>query len=233
MQRSGFWAAAAALCIAVTAHAAPVNLVPNGDFQQGNTLFTSDYGFSPAGNGSEGQYTVRSDPFPWNPFFISTFDHSLGTAAGSMMVVNGSPNAGDIVWRSQSIAVDAGQLYFFEAFVNNVCCQGFNFGPGSESILEFSLMLDGGAPNVLGTIATNLALAGTWEGLSTSFTPGTSGDVVLSLINRNTNRGGNDFAIDDVFFGTQSIVNPPSIPEPATLALLGFGMLGLGAARRR
>lgn len=225
---------AAVLSSAAPLSAAPVNLVPNGDFQQGNTLFTSDYSFSPGGNGAEGQYTVRSNPFPWNPFFKSTFDHTLGTADGLMMVANGSPVSGAVVWRSQTIAVDAGESYFFEAFVNNVCCEGFTFGPGSESILEFSLTLNGGAPIVLGTRTTNLALAGTWEGLSTTFNSVMDGDIVLSLINRNTNAGGNDFAVDDIFFGTESIVNPPpAIPEPATLALFGVGATLLGLWRRR
>ena len=210
---------------------AATNLVPNGDFEGGNILFTSGYAFTPASNSTEGEYTVRSNPFPWNGAFVSIGDHTSG--AGLMMVANGSPISGDVVWRSQSIAVGAATNYFFEAFVNNVCCAGFSYGPGSESILEFSLKFNADAPISLGTITTNLALAGTWEGLSTQYLSSGAGNVVLSLINRNTNRGGNDFAIDDVFFGTQSIVN--TIPEPETYAMLlaGLGLLGFVACRRK
>jgi hypothetical protein len=217
--------------LTTSAYAAPINLVPNGNFEAGNDgQFTSDYAFSPLANTTEGEYTVRSNPFPWNGAFVSIGDHTTG--AGLMMVANGSPESGDVVWRSQSIAVDAATNYFFEAFVNNVCCRGGSpFGPGSESILEFALSLDGGAPISLGTITTDLDLAGTWEGLSTQFPSGSAGQVVLSLINRNTNRGGNDFAIDDVFFGTESTVSP--VPEPFTLALVGIGLAGLALRRRR
>lgn len=229
--RARLLSATTAALFAATAHAVPINFVPNGAFEAGNTQFTSDYAFSPAVNTTEGEYTVRSNPFPWNGAFVSTGDHTSG--AGLMMVANGSPVSGAVVWQSQSIAVAAATNYFFEAFVNNVCCQGFTFGPGSESILEFSLSLDGGAPISLGTITTDLSLAGTWEGLSTQYLPSSAGNVVLSLINRNTNAGGNDFAIDDIFFGTESIVNPQQVPEPLTLSLLGIGLAGLGFSRRK
>jgi len=205
---------------------APINLVPNGDFEAGNSQFTSDYAFMPTANTVEGEYTVRSDPFPWNTSFVSVGDHTSGT--GQMMVANGSAIPGAVVWQSQAIAVTAATNYFFEAFVNNVCCDGFTFGPGSESILEFSISQDGGTPISLGTITTNLALAGTWEGLSTQYLAGTAGSVVLSLINQNTNVGGNDFAIDDVFFGVES-----TVPEPQVVLLLGFGLAGLCFARKR
>ena len=69
-----------------------------------------------------------------------------------MMIVNGSPLDGALVWKSQSIAVSAATNYFFEAFVNNVCCENFSFGPGSESILDFSLSFNGGDLTSLGTI---------------------------------------------------------------------------------
>ena len=229
--RARLLGAATVALFAATAHAVPINFVPNGDFEAGNTLFTSDYAFSPVSNTTEGQYTVRSNPFPWNAQFVSTGDHPSGV--GLMMVANGSPVSGAVVWQSQAIAVTAATNYFFEAFVNNVCCQTFTFGPGSESILEFSLSLNGGAAISLGIITTDLSLAGTWEGLSKQYLPSSTGNVVLSLINRNTNAGGNDFAIDDIFFGTESIVNPPQVPEPLTLSLLGIGLAGLVFSRRR
>jgi hypothetical protein len=212
--------------------AAP-NLVANGNFETGNTLFSSDYSYTPGVNSTEGQYTVRSNPYPWNGAFVSVGDHTSGS--GLMMVANGSPVSGAVVWQSRSIAVSASTNYFFEAFVNNVCCSTSTYGPGSQSILDFSLSLNSGGPISLGTVTTNYNLAGTWEGLSTSYLSSGAGNVVLSLINRNTNAGGNDFAVDDISFGTQSIVNPPPVPEPETYAMMmaGLGLLGVVARRRK
>lgn len=210
--------------------AAP-NLVANGSFEAGNTLFSSSYTYA-GGNAFEGQYNVLSNPYPWNGQFVSIGDHTSGS--GLMMVANGSPVSGAVVWQSQSISISASTNYFFEAFVNNVCCQNFSFGPGSESILEFSLSFNGGGAISLGTITTNLALAGAWEGLSTNYLSGSAGNVVLSLVNRNTNPGGNDFAVDDIFFGTESTVNLAPVPEPETYAMMlaGLGLIGLIARRR-
>ena len=95
------------------------NLVPNGDFESGNTQFGSDYTFSPASNTAAAQYTIRTDPFPWNPFFISAGDHTSGS--GNMFVGNGAP-AEERVWFSSAIPVMPDTDYFFESWVMNVCC---------------------------------------------------------------------------------------------------------------
>ena len=216
----------AALAFAWGAAANAQNLVVNGDFEAGNSGFSSDYAFAPASNTTEGQYTVRSNPFPWNGLFISAADHTTGS--GLMYVGNGSPVDGSVVWRSGSIGVTANTDYFFEAFVMNVCCSG-PFAGNSPSILEF--LVEGTATESLGIATTDITLAGTWEGLSKSWNSGANTSVVLSLINRNTAAAGNDFAIDDVFLGTTSTVTP--IPEPETYALMLLGLGAVGAVARR
>ena len=220
-------ASIAALSLASAAQAQ--NLITNGDFEAGNTGFASGYDYTPATNTDEGQYTVRTNPYPWNSAFVSMGDHTTGT--GNMYVGNGSGTAGDWVWQSGPIAISAGTDYFFEAFVANVCCYVGYPGDNSAPILDFSISLDGGAPILLGTKTIPLSPAGIWYGLSTSFNSGGATSAVLSLINANTAPGGNDFAVDDIFLGTNSTV----VPEPATWAMMimGFGAVGATMRRRR
>lgn len=223
--------AATTLALALASTAQAQNLVTNGDFEAGNTGFSSGYDHAPAGNTAEGQYTVRSNPYPWNDNFVSASDH---TPTGTLMFVgNGSGDLGDLVWQSGPIAISALTDYFFEAYVMNVCCQPGYTQPNSAPVLDFSIALDGGAPTLLKTLTIPLDPAGVWHGLSTSFNSGSATSAVLSLINANTSRGGNDFAVDDIFLGTESTVI--AVPEPATWAmmLLGFGAIGAALRTRR
>jgi hypothetical protein len=214
-------ASAVISAFALAAAASAANLVVNGDFEAGNSGFSSGYAYSPSANSTEGQYTVRSNPFPWNNLFISASDHTSGS--GLMFVGNGDPSDGEVVWQSAAITVTPNTDYFFEAFVMNVCCSSPLPG-NSPSVLEFSVT--GLTTESLGTKTTNLALAGTWEGLSTAWNSGSNTSVVLTLINRNTAAAGNDFAIDDIHFGTNS-----TVPEPAVALLLGAGALWLRGRR--
>ncbi len=219
--------AAVAMSLPAWASAAAPNLVPNGDFEAGNSSFSSDYGYAPGGNGAEAQYTVRTNPYPWNGAFVSLADHTTGS--GQMFVGNGSPIDGAIVWRSGSIDVLPDTDYFFEAFVSNVCCYVGYPGANSPAVLEFRVA----APAIvsLGTVATSLDFTGEWQGLGTTWNSGSATSVTLSLINRNTAAAGNDFAVDDIYFGTESTL--PPVPEPDTYALMALGLVALAATARR
>jgi hypothetical protein len=222
--RLAFVSALFALSIPATCRGA-ANLVVNGDFELGNAAFTSGYSYSPASNTSEAQYTVRTDPFPWNANFISHGDHTSGT--GNMFVGNGDPAAGSIVWQTLTpIAVVPNTNYFFESRAMNVCCYVGYPGANSPALLEFSVL--GNQVEPLGVIQTSLP-AGTWQFLGKSWNSGTNTSVYLQIINQNTAIGGNDFALDDIHFSTTS-----SLPEPANLLLACMGLAAfLSVLRRR
>lgn len=219
---------AVSLGVSRAAGAGPVNLVDNGDFSAGLVGFGSDYADTPSTGWNPATYTVTSDPGLWHPAFVDIGDHTTGT--GLMFVGNGSTTLGSTVWRSESISVASGQEYYFEAFVNNVCCDNF-LRTNGQSILDFTVAFNGGPAFSLGTRATDIQRPGVWQGLSTDWIAPTSGTVVLSLANLTPDYDANDFAIDDVYFGNETSL--PPVPEPATLALLLGGLPIARAAYKR
>ena len=66
------------------------NLIPNGNFNLGNTGFTSQY-FYTSNNTTEGEYYVGTNPSAWYFAHYACGDHTTGN--GNMLLVNGSPLA--------------------------------------------------------------------------------------------------------------------------------------------
>jgi hypothetical protein len=89
--------------------------------------------------------------------------------------------------------------------------------------------VEGLAVESLGTIATTLP-AGGWQFLGTTWNSGANTSAILRIVNQNTALGGNDFALDDIHFSTES-----SVPEPGMLSLfaMGWSTFLLAARRRR
>lgn len=188
---------------ALDAKTAP-NLIPNGDFELGNTLFGSDYAYATT-NTVEGQYTVGTNGQAFNGALVAVGDHTSGTS--QMFIGNGKATP-DRVWFTSTINVAANTQYYFEAWVMNLCCtpqSGIGDGVNPVGPSELSFYANG---QLLGT-RTSQKL-GEWEGLSTVWNSGASTTVDLKLVNANTVALGNDFAVDDVYLGTISTVNPPN-----------------------
>lgn len=181
----------------------PVNLIPNGDFEQGNANFGSDYAYAATTNTVEGQYTVGKNAQTWNGALVTAGDHTSGS---SLMFIGNGKATPDRVWFTATIAVQANTSYYFEAFVMNLCCTqqsgiGDGVNPVGPSVLSF--YANG---QLLGTRTSSKL--GVWEGLTTSWNSGSSTTVDLKLVNSNTVALGNDFAVDDVYLGTVSTVLP-------------------------
>jgi hypothetical protein len=72
------------------------NLIANGDFELGNTGFTSDYVYSTLGTSNLGECSIVSDPKLSQSASSSFGDHTSGT--GLMLHANGSPNTNLVAW---------------------------------------------------------------------------------------------------------------------------------------
>lgn len=182
-----------------------VNLIPNGNFEQGNVLFGSDYTFAMT-NTVEGEYTVGTNGQAFNGALVTVGDHTSGTS--KMFIGNGKSTPDRVWFTTSAIAVDPNTNYYFEAFVMNLCCTmasgvGDGINPVGPSQLSFY------ANNQLLGTRTSMKL-GKWEGLTTTWSSGAATSVTLKLVNANTVALGNDFAVDDIYLGTVSTVNPPN-----------------------
>ncbi len=186
-------------------------LVTNGDFEAGNSGFSSGYTYVAPGGGNlvpPAVYTVDTNANNSHSAFASYGDHTTGQ--GLYMIVNGDTTSGTTVWEaSTNAALVMGQQYTFSAYISNA-------HPASPATLD--LQVDGnsvamGSPTGLGA----------WSLISGSFTASANSTALLSIVNSNPAFTGNDFAIDDI--------SVEAVPEPATMAVLGLGLAA--AARRR
>lgn len=249
------------------------NLVPNGDFESSDVVATASNG---AVNGfvsdylnirnfwnltSEGCYAIGDNPSgPYgNPYFpngpeVSVFggrvpssgftDHTV-TGSGLMMIVNGASDTTKAVWQLASpISVEAGKVYRFEAWTSTF---GLSGGSGEAlASLRFEISLDAGSDWQGLGFTRSRAGDSSWLSTYVDGTFATSSNVLIRLMNAQPSAGGNDFAIDDIFFGEVTGASSPiaftgssaddvsPIPEPGqAAALLALLSLGICSSRRR
>ncbi len=174
-----------------TAKTTGANLIVNGNFESGNTGFTSAYTFMVSGVPA-GVYFVGTNPNAWNPGApTGCGDHTSGS--GNMMLINGATVAGVNVWSSETMTVTPNTNYAFSIWIQSV-------SPLAPAILQFSIN-----GTVLGNTVNASAATCSWQQFYTTWNSGNNTSASVSLVNNNTALSGNDFALDDISFAPISI----------------------------
>ncbi len=170
------------------------NLVVNGDFEAGNTGFTTGYG--PGTGGSFGlltnpsTYAITTSPNLVHNNFGACAD--LGTTGpGNMLVVNGSNVPNTTVW-SQTINVDPATNYSFSAWVTSV----ENITQSNVTVLQF--FIDGVQ---IGPVFSPALSSCSWLQFIQTWNSGVSTSATISIVAQ-VSSGNNDFAIDNITFNT-------------------------------
>ena len=198
------------------------NLVANSDFSAGNTGFTSQYKYSANGI-PEGVYFVDKNSYPWHPFLGSNVDHTTGT--GNMLLVNGDTVFNIIIWK-QNFNIVPNTNYVFSVWLQSIYA-------GNPAELQFSI---NGAQ--IGNIFKASDTTGIWQQFYTIWNSGAANTAVISVVNKDTIKLGNDFALDDISFAeliidndsvTVSVANKPIVTLTQDTAICSGSSLQLNA----
>ncbi|TVQ46548.1 MAG: hypothetical protein EA362_07580 [Saprospirales bacterium] len=160
------------------------NLIVNGDFELGNTGFSSDYIYNELSPGflGQGEYSIQANPIVGNPGFSECGDHTSGS--GNMFIADGALFAGTQVW-CQTVTVLPDTDYFFQFFITSI----FPVSPA-----EIETTFNG---NSIGTISPTSNTC-EWLEFSTVWNSGGLNEVTICMVNLNIVGYGNDFALDDI-----------------------------------
>ena len=199
------------------------NQINNGDFQQGNTGFSTSYTYNKR-DGSNlldaGGYHVVNRAIDVHSSWTNAYDHTntvdedLTAATGKYFVANGSGDTTHVVWQSNAgIKVDAGVAYRFEAYLMSLYAD--DGGGASYPDLKFQLTdgthwADMGTSNV--TWGSNDK--GNWYLTFADGTFSTEGTYYIRLVNNQSGAYGNDLGVDDIYFGIRGAA--PSAKDPDT-----------------
>ena len=151
-------------------------MVINGDFEQGNVGFISEYWYYYAFGGA-GQYYVDNN----------THYPGLGHGGtGNFMMIDGATEPNVNIW-TEEISVVPNTYYTLSTWVCTL-------NPESLALLQFSIN-----GTQIGCV-TAPSQTNTWQQYITLWYSGNATAATITIIDQNTSGDGNDFGVDDISF---------------------------------
>lgn len=191
--------------------------ITNGDFESGNTGFTTAYTFvgtpGPSAMFAEGTYTVTNTGETSNSYHAFWSPGVSPFGGARMALFNGLTGQGD-EWIGEATGLVVGNTYRVSGFGASV----FNQNPAN---LQWFM-----GNTAIGTGVSLPGGLGVWTEFTGTFTA-TATTQQLIIRSTQTAAQGNDFALDSL------TIADTGIPEPSTYALFAAGLVGLAAIRRR
>jgi hypothetical protein len=178
-------------------------MINNGDFELGSVGFTSDYTdvtgqITFPNSMAFGDFAIDTDADIYNQtYFGSLGDHTTGT--GKYFISDAGTNDAEAPWISEKtiIVSSTTATYRFEAYIADV-----NDDPNANDLPQLSFELGDGTTWV--PLGSSVDLSGKnmqWVLTTTDVKFSKTGTYMLRLRNTQTNGIGNDFGLDDLYFG--------------------------------
>lgn len=184
------------------------NLVTNGEFDAGNTGFTSNYAYTPIGNmcGNFGIYSIGKSiqqvgaPIGCNNSIWAASDRNGPN--GNFMLIDPSAATGvnDKIW-SQTVPVCPNTDYVFSVWTKNMYYLEADWYSGVDPNFQFSVngTVLPGANFIMPRQAQ--ADSSKWIKVQGYWNSGAATSAVLNIVNIVPGAYGNDLAIDGIYFG--------------------------------
>ncbi len=196
----------AGICTATSSYNVALELVANGDFENGNTGFTTYYTYSTAAGGlyPEGTYTVATDPNYYQGNFHA-IDHTTGS--GKFMVINGATSAIPVTVWQENVTLIPNTTYYFSAYAMSMS----SHSPFAQLKFAVNGVQVGTTANLTASVDNDLGPFN-WTRFYATWNSGSSTSAVISIVDLQTNAGGNDFGLDDISCSTLSTVPLSATP---------------------
>ena len=166
------------------------SLIVNGDFDKGNTGFSSDYKSSVSNTDSQfGFYAVTNNAKAWNPSLATCTNNSSGN--GNALIIN-NDRANAVIWKQQ-VKVEHNKNYVFSFNVQSL------FIPKTVQ-LQMSIN-----NKLIGNVVSSWSETCTWKEYSVTWNSGNADSVPLMIVNK-YNFPGTFAAIDDIVFKPVNLI---------------------------